>query len=160
MGKFATWRRRGGEPSHKQIGMRALSAFAALAAGAVILAPAGSAGTTSKPFAAVFGPTVVPTTAGYIPKAGGTAGNGYVTLKITNEAKNQTLGSSNVYAPSGVTITGADTPSVGNLDPMQQPFPAGGTNTLMLRNLNLSYGQFVTVNVYVSASSCGTPRET
>jgi hypothetical protein len=156
MGSFGTRRRHRTEPTHKRIGLRAVVAFAALAAIAVVLTPAGSAGTTNKPFAAVFGSTVVPAASGYNPTAGGTAGNGYVTLKITNEARNQTLGSSNVYAPNNVTITGADTPSVGSLDPTQQPFPAGGTNTLELRNLNLSYGQFVTVNIYVSASSCGT----
>lgn len=118
--------------------LRPLIVFAALAAVAVVLTPAGSAGTTSKPFAAVFGSVV--------------AADGSVPLTITDEAKTQLLGSANVVAPAGVSIVGTTAPSV-NLDP-SQTFP---TQTLQLRNLNLDppANPAFSTTIFVAASSCG-----
>lgn len=130
--------------------LRPTLVLAALAALSIVLVPTGSAGTTSKPFAANFGSTVLP--AANAPAAGA-AGDGSVSFAITDETKNQQLGSANVYAPAGVTITGTDA-SASNLDP-SQTFPA---TTLKLRNLNLdppttsaTYG----TTIYVSAP-CGS----
>jgi hypothetical protein len=124
---------------YRQRVLRPLLAVGALAALAVVLTPAGSAGTTSKPFAAVFGSVV--------------AADGSVPLTITDEAKNQLLGSANVVAPAGVSIVGTTAPTA-NLDPAQT-FP---TQTLMLRNLNLdppSNATTFSTTIYVAASSCG-----
>lgn len=119
--------------------MRPLLVFGALAALAVVLTPAGSAGTTSKPFAATFGSVV--------------AAGGGVPIAITDEAKNQLLGSANITAPDGVQIVGTDAPAA-NVDP-SQTYPS---QTLMLRNLNLDPPASSTFNatIYVTASSCGS----
>ncbi|HET8751166.1 MAG TPA: hypothetical protein VFM43_01420 [Gaiellaceae bacterium] len=138
---------------YRRKALRPLLALAALAAFAVVLTPAGSAGTTNKPFTATFGSTVVPAAPSYVP-AFGTAGDGSVSLTIKDTARNQGLGSANIYAPAGVTITGADIAAT-NLDPSQQPFPAAGANTLKLRNLNLATNGTFSTTIYVSAPSCG-----
>jgi hypothetical protein len=121
--------------------LRPLSVLVALVAFAVVLTPAGSAGTTSKPFAAVFGATV--------------ASDGSVPLTITDEARNQQLGSANVTAPSGVMIVDRGTVPLANLDPAQT-FP---TQTLMLRNLNLdppSNSATFSATIHVSTTTCGS----
>jgi hypothetical protein len=138
------------ERRYRQRLVRPMLAFAALVAFAVVLSPMGSAATNTKPFLANFGSTLVPAAADT--PTSGLAGDGYVTIKITDEAKSQGLGSANVYAPAGVTITGTSA-SASNLDPTQQ-FPAA---TLELRNLNLTASSTpFTARIYVHAPSCAT----
>jgi hypothetical protein len=105
-----------------------------LAAGVVIAG--GSAGTTTKPYTAVFSNSV----------AGG-ATNADVTLTLHNLSASQSLGSANVTAASNgsgaFTITGETGASVA----ATQTYPA---SVLMLRNLGLVPGGSLTVHISVN----------
>jgi hypothetical protein len=104
-----------------------------LAAGVVIAG--GSAGTTTKPYTAVFSNSV----------AGG-ATNADVTLTINNLSTSQSLSSANVTAASNssgaFTITGETGASVA----ATQTYP---TSVLMLRNLGIVPGGSLTVHMSV-----------
>jgi hypothetical protein len=67
------------------------------------------------------------------------------TFTLTNEAKNQVIGSANLTAPSGFSIDSVGSPSQG------QATLAG--NTIRLRNLNLKPGLTVTLTFEATAAS-------
>jgi hypothetical protein len=67
------------------------------------------------------------------------------TEKLTNESGGQSLGSSNLTAPTGYTVTSVGTPSRGTA--------AQAGNQIQLRNLNLPTGQAVTVSFTAATPS-------
>ncbi len=116
--------------------LRWLALLGALATLAVVLTPAGSGGTTTKPYTAYFD-------AG--PVAGGSTV--HINLAIKNLASQQSLGSANVTAATlgsaSFTITNAS--PTGIVDPTQT-FP---TTLLKLRNLNLAPDATLNVDITV-----------
>jgi hypothetical protein len=97
---------------------------------AVVVITAGSAGTTTKPYTALFDPG---------PLAGG--GTVHVNLAIHNLANPQTLGSADVTAPSALTIVGASVP--------QGTATVASGRLLQLRNLNLAPDATLNVDITV-----------
>lgn len=66
-----------------------------------------------------------------------------ITTKLKNESGGQSLGSSNLDAPAGYTVTSVGTPSVGTA--------ALSGNQVQLRNLNLPVGQTLTLSITVQS---------
>lgn len=100
---------------------------------AALLVPtltSASATTSTKPFSATLSPSSV---------AGG--GSTTITLTLTNESSQQQLGSANLTAPSGFSVS--------------SPAPIAGTNTVALRNLALAPGASAAIPVSVS-TPCAT----
>jgi hypothetical protein len=106
----------------------------------VVLAgsPAGSAGSTTKPYTASIAPTAV---------AGGSSTT--FTVTITNQADPQHLGSANLTAPAGFTITGATLGGPGTI------LPPAGPSVLRLRNLDLAPGASIGIAVTATAPCDG-----
>lgn len=118
-----------------------LAFLGALGVAAVVAIASGSAATTTKPYTADFEPPSV---------AGGTTA--HITLTIQNNANPQPLGSSNVTAPTGFTITASSftsAPATATIDPTS-------TSTLLkLRNLNLAPGAPLAVDLTVTTPCTG-----
>lgn len=66
-----------------------------------------------------------------------------MTAKVKNESGGQSLGSSNIDAPAGYTVTSVGTPSVGTA--------TQSGNQIQLRNMSLPVGQTLTVGFTVQA---------
>lgn len=133
--------------SRHKLGLRSLLAVAALAAIAVVLTPAGSAGTTTKPYGVFISGT---------PTAGGVSAQ--VSIVITNEASPQTLGSANITAPTytdpatGVKYSYSMSSWSYASDQPPATFDPTSTSTLLkLRNLNLAPGAHVEVDLTAQA---------
>lgn len=113
-----------------------------LAATSVIAISSGSAATTTKPYSATFAPSSVPAGASAV----------HVTLTITNNADPQSLGSVNVTAPAGFTITSAvftpaSTPGTIDL--------SGLPSLIKLRNLNLLPAGTLSVDITLDVPCAG-----
>jgi hypothetical protein len=110
-------------------GVARLGATLAVALVAAIVITAGTAGTSTKPYTASFDPG---------PLAGGSTA--HVHLAIHNLANPQSLGSSNVTAPSGWTIIAASS-TQGDANAL--------SGVLQLRNLNLAPSATLNVDITV-----------
>jgi hypothetical protein len=115
-------------------------AVTALAVVAVVAITSGSAATTTKPYTAFFDPGPVP---------GGSSVT--IDLVLTNLSSPQAIGSANVTAPNGFTVTAAAIGGAGNVD---NTFP---TTLLKLRNLAIGPGTSQTISMTVTTPCASGP---
>ncbi len=126
---------------------RATVRLLAVVAGVMLAATFGfyvDAATTTKPYTATWvgGSGEVANPPNQLAVA---QGSNTLTLRIFNDASQQTLGSANITPPSGYTLQAGSSVSQGDA-------PTLSGNTLQLRNLNLATSSSLDVTIKVSAT--------
>ncbi|HET7529732.1 MAG TPA: hypothetical protein VFJ98_02110 [Mycobacteriales bacterium] len=128
-----------------RIGRSAVSVVAASVAGAAMVPAVLIAGAGGAQAAVCPSPPVKCYKVVLSPTSLAAGSNQQLTAKLTNESGGQSLGSSNLTAPAGYTVTGVGAPTRGTA--------TQSGNTIQLRSLALPVGQTVTVSFTVQAPS-------
>ncbi len=135
----------------RRLGSEFVALIGAMLLASVLGVSASAAPTTTKPYTATWVTDSVPVANPPNTTAIG-AGNVTVTLRITNGASPQSLGSANITPPSTYALTG------GSLSPATGSATKAG-NTLQLRDLNLASGASVDVAIDVTTPCSGGPAQ-